>query len=113
MGANKKVLQAFYANTDSSHHYQDKWISDQGWGKIITTQSPNKVKDIKDLRTVVVKSLNSLAGKFDSSNINNVYVAKFTTQCPFTKTDWMVHYYCCGMNKIPPETSSAADISCA
>ena len=57
MSAKTKVLQAFYDNTDSSHHYQDKWISDQGWGKIITTQSPNKVKDIKDLRTVVVNSL--------------------------------------------------------
>ena len=81
MSAKTKVLQAFYDNTDSSHHYQDKWISDQGWGKIITTQSPNKVKDMKDLHTVVVKSLNSLAGKFDSSNVN---VAKFFTHCPFT-----------------------------
>jgi hypothetical protein len=113
MGANKKVLQAFYAITDSAVLYQDEWISDQDWANILTRHYPGKVKDMKDLRATVVRTLNALAGTFDSSNINKVYVAKFTTQCPFTKTDWMVHYYCCGMNKIPPETSSAADISCA
>ena len=72
MSAKAKVLNAFYAIADSSHHYQDKWISDLGWTEIITTLSPNKVKDIENLRTVVVKSLNSLAGKFDSSNVNKV-----------------------------------------
>ena len=113
MTAKKKVLQAFYANTDSYHHYQDKWISDQGWAKIITTHSPNKVKDIKDLRKEVVKSLNSLAGKFDSSNVNKVYVAKFFTHCPFTQKERLVYYYCRRINKIPLEPSTAADISCA
>ncbi len=61
----------------------------------------------------MVRTLNAFAGKFDSSNINKVYVAKFTTQCPFTKTDRVVHYYCRGINKLPPEPSTAADISCA
>ena len=56
MSAKTKVLKAFYAITDSSHHYQDKWISDQGLVEILTTHSPTNVKDIENLRTVVVKS---------------------------------------------------------
>ena len=71
MSAKTKVLKAFYAITDSSHHYQDKWISDQGLVEILTTHSPTNVKDIENLRTVVVRSLNSLAGKFDSRSQNS------------------------------------------
>ena len=113
MSAKTKVLKAFYAITDSSHHYQDKWISDQGLVEILTTHSPTNVKDIENLRTVVVRSLNSLAGKFDSSNVNKVYVATFFTHCPFTLKKRLVYYYFRGINKIPTEPSSAADISCA
>ena len=113
MGANRKVQQAFFAITDSAVLYQDEWISDQGWANILTRHYSGKVKDIKDLRTTVVRTLNALAGTFDSSNINKVYVAKFSTQCPFTKTDRMVHYYCRGINKMPNEPSAASDIRCA
>ena len=93
MGANRKVQQAFFAITDSAVLYQDEWISDQGWANILTRHYSGKVKDIKDLRTTVVRTLNALAGTFDSSNINKVYKAKFSMQCPFTKTDRMVHHY--------------------
>ena len=49
MSAKAKVLNAFYAIADSSHHYQDKWISDQGLVEILTTHSPTNVKDIEKL----------------------------------------------------------------
>jgi hypothetical protein len=39
-------------------------------------------------------------------------VAKFFTHCPFTLKDG-VYYYCRGINKIPTEPITAADISCA
>ena len=93
MGANRKVQQAFFAITDSAVLYQDEWISDQGWANILTRHYSGKVKDIKDLRTTVVRTLNALAGTFDSSNINKVYKAKFSMQCPYTKKDRMVHHY--------------------
>jgi hypothetical protein len=101
------------AITDSAVLYQDEWISDQGWANILTRHYPGKVKDIKDLRATVVRTLNSLAGTFDSSNINKVYVAKFSTQCPFTKTDRMVHYYCRGINELPKQPSAASGVHCA
>lgn len=113
MGGNKKVQQAFLAITDSAVLYQDEWISDQGWANILTRHYSGKVKGIKDLRTTVVRTLNNLAGTFDSSNILKVYKAKFSTQCPFTKTDRMVHYYRRGINEMPDEPSAASEVHCA
>jgi hypothetical protein len=78
----------------------------------MTTHFPNKIKDISDLCKIGVKSPNSLAGKFDSSNINKVYLAKLFTHCPFTHKEWIVYFYCRGINKIPHGSSTVADISC-
>jgi hypothetical protein len=82
MGGNKKVQQAFLAITDSAVLYQDEWISDQGWANILTRHYSGKVKGIKDLRTTVVRTLNNLAGTFDSSNILKVY-GKILHAMPF------------------------------
>ncbi|KAL7492037.1 hypothetical protein ACHAWT_001296 [Skeletonema menzelii] len=112
MNSKQKILKAFRAITDSSDHYKGRWICDQC--KLMTSHSPTTVKDIKDLRTAVVRTLKTLVGNFDSSNANNVYYKKFYMPCPIDSKDRTVHFFYRGHeNEIPFEPKCASEIKCA
>jgi hypothetical protein len=110
MNDSDKIFKAFSNLTATKGTYHNKWICDESLVRILHMHYTN-LKDIDNIRSKLVRRLNSQSGAFDFSNTLKFYAAKFQAICPFTATKRRIYYYYVGTGLPPPMPSNAVACS--
>ena len=100
-------------NAASASLYRDKWICDESLLRLLISNYPN-LKGT--LRSSVVGKLRTITGRFDSSNTNRLYSAKFKVLCPVEQSVRRnVHFWYRGSEDKPPPPAPkrSSDVACA
>ena len=88
-----KISKAVTSITANHPLYKDIWICDESWVRIVNMHFKD-MKDIKNMRDIIKRRLNRVAGAFDEFNVQNIYMTKFQTNCPYeTNKRRPVSYY--------------------
>ena len=68
-----KISKAVTSITANHPLYKDIWICDESWVRIVNMHFKD-LKDIKNMRDIIKRWLNMVAGAFDEFNVQNIYM---------------------------------------
>ena len=114
MKHNKTVICDSYLNlTTASTQYQDKWVCDETVFRLLNAHYPHLKKTFKFTRGALNRALSSKAGPFTGHNEFGLFLAKFTTECPYLpgKRRLVWYFYRQVNGKLPPDPVSPLDIT--
>ena len=79
-----KISKAVTSITANHPLYKDMWICDESWVRIVNMHFKD-LKDIKNMRDIIKRWLNMVAGAFDEFNVQNIYMWQNFKQIAHTK----------------------------
>ena len=107
------ICEKYLELTNAASLYRDKWICDESLLRLLISNYPN-LKGT--LRSSVVGKLRTITGRFDSSNTNRLYSAKFKVLCPVEQSARRnVHFWYRDSEDKPPPLAPkrSSDVACA
>ena len=103
MGKNESIISDSYLNlTAASSQYQDNWICDETWFRLLSSHYPHLKNTFKFTRVGLNRALSVKAGPFTGPNEFNLFLAKFQTECPYSGERRRVSYFYRQVNGKPP-----------
>jgi hypothetical protein len=103
MRKNESIISDSYLNlTAASSQYQDNWICDETWFRLLDAHYPHMKKAFNFTREGLNRALSAKAGPFTGPNEFNLFLAKFQTECPYSGERRRVSYFYRQVNGKPP-----------
>ena len=88
--------------TAASSQYQDNWICDETWFRLLNAHYPHMKNTFNFTRVGLNRALSVKAGPFTGPNEFNLFLAKFQTECPYSGERRRVSYFYRQVNGKPP-----------
>ena len=106
MQKNSNIICDSYLNlTAASSHYQDNWICDETWFRLLNAHYPH-------LREGLNRALSAKAGPFTGPNEFGIFSVKFRTECLYSGERRRVSYFYKQVNGKPPaDPASPLDVT--
>jgi hypothetical protein len=113
MRKNSNIICDSYLNlTAVSSHYQDNWICDETWFRLLNAHYPHLKNTFNFTREGLNRALSAKAGSFTGPNEFGLFLAKFQTECPYSGERRRVSYFYRQVNgKLPADPVSPLDIT--
>ncbi len=104
MQKNINIICDSYLNlTAASSHYQDNWICDETLFRLLNAHYPHLKNTFNFTREGLNRALSAKAGTFTGPNeFGLVFLAKFSTECPYSGERRRVSYFYRQVNGKPP-----------
>ena len=103
MQKNSNIICDSYLNmTAASSHYQDNWICDETWFRLLNAHYPHLKNTFNFTREGLNRALSAKAGPFTGPNEFGVFSVKFRTECPYSGERRRVSYFYRQVNGKPP-----------
>ena len=105
MRKNSNIICESYLNlTAASSHYQDNWICDETWFRLLNALYPHSKYTFKFTREGLNRALSASAkaGQFTGPNELGLFLAKFQTECLYSGDKRRVTYFYRQVNGTPP-----------
>ena len=103
MRKNESIISDSYLNlTAASSQYQDNWICDETWFRLLSSHYPHLKNTFNFTRVGLNRALSVKAGPFTGPNEFNLFLAKFRTECPYSGERRRVSYFYRQVNGKPP-----------
>ena len=103
MRKNSNIICDSYLNlTAASSHYQDNWICDETWFRLLNAHYPHLKNTFNFTREGLNRALSAKAGTFTGPNEFGLFLAKFQTECPYSGDKRRVTYFYRQVNGKPP-----------
>ena len=94
MQKNSNIICDSYLNmTAASSHYQDNWICDETWFRLLNAHYPHLKNTFNFTREGLNRALSAKAGPFTGPNEFGVFSVKFRTECPYSGERRRVSYF--------------------
>ena len=74
--------------TAASSHYQDNWICDETWFRLLNAHYPHLKNTFNFTREGLNRALSAKAGPFTGPNEFGVFSVKFRTECPYSGEEY-------------------------
>ena len=98
-----RIISGSYLNlTAASSQYQDNWICDETWFRLLNAHYPHMKNTFNFTRVGLNRALSVKAGPFTGPNELNLFLAKFQTECPYSGERRRVSYFYRQVNGKPP-----------
>ena len=103
MRKNESIISDSYLNlTAASSQYQDNWICDETWFRLLNAHYPHLKNTFNFTRGGLIRALSAKAGPFIGPNECDLFLAKFQTGCPYFGESRRVSYFYRQVNGKPP-----------
>jgi hypothetical protein len=103
MRKNSNIICDSYLNlTAASSLYQDNWICDETWFRLLHAHYPHLKNTFNFTREGLNRALSAKAGPFTGPNECGLFFAKFHTECPYSGDKRRVSYFYRQVNGKPP-----------
>jgi hypothetical protein len=103
MKHNTILISNSYLNlTAASSLYQDNWICDETWFRLLNAHYPHLKNTFNFTRGGLIHALSAKAGPFTGPNEFGIFLAKFSTDCPYSGERRRVSYFYRQVNGKPP-----------
>ncbi len=96
------ILDCYINLTPACSQYQNKWICDETWYRLLNAHYPTLKKTFDFLCEELNRILTDNAGPCTDPNKLSLFVAKFSTEYPFSDQKRRVSYYFRQVNGKPP-----------
>ena len=105
MRKNSNIICDSYLNlTAASSHYQDNWICDETLFRLLNAHYPHLKNTFNFTREGLNRALSAKAGTFTGPNEFGLFLAKFSTECPYSGERRRVSYFYRQVNgKLPAD----------
>jgi hypothetical protein len=113
MRKNSNIICDSYLNlTAASSLYQDNWICDETWFRLLNAHYPHLKNTFNFTREGLNRALSAKAGPFTGPNEFSLFLAKFQTECPYSSERRRVSYFYRQVNgKHPADPVLSLDIT--
>ena len=108
MKKNDLILECFINLTTACSLYQDKWICDETWYRLLNAHYPNLKKTFGFTCEGLNRALSAKAGPCIGPNELSLFMAKFSTECPYSNQRRFVSFYFRPANGKPPSDPKCA-----
>ena len=105
---NPLILESFINLTTACSQYQDKWICDETLYRLLNAHYPKLKNTFVFTREALNRVLSAKAGTCIATNELRLYMAKFTTECPYSNQRRSVSFYFRQVNGKPPSDPKCA-----
>jgi hypothetical protein len=104
MRKNESIISDSYLNLTaaSSLLYQDNWICDETWFRLLNAHYPHLKNTFNFTRGGLIRALSAKSGPFIGPNECGLFLAKFQTGCPYSGERRRVSYFYRQVNGKPP-----------
>ena len=103
MRKNSNIICDSYLNlTAASSLYQDNWICDETWFRLLNAHYPLLKNAFNFTREGLNRALSAKAGPFTGPNEFSLFSVKFRTECPYSGERRRVYYFYRQVNGKPP-----------
>jgi hypothetical protein len=103
MRKNSNIICDSYLNlTAASSQYQDNWICDETWFRLLNAHYPHLKNAFNFTREGLNRALSAKAGPFTGPNEFGLFLAKFQTECPYSGERRRLSYFFRQLNGKPP-----------
>ena len=93
----KLIAKAWLKLSSEQTQYQDRWVLDETWVRVMTRCYPDLVSatniDCGKFNHAMTTSYGSIYDHFDSSNHLGIFHKKFTAVCPYSNKRCPVRWY--------------------
>ncbi len=96
------ISDSYLTLTAASSQYQDNWICDETWFRLLNAHYPHMKNKFNFTRVGLNRALSVKAGPFTGPNEFNLFLAKFQTECPYSVERRRVSYFYRQVNGKPP-----------
>jgi hypothetical protein len=107
------IFESYYNLTGANALYQQNWMCNETIFRLLNSHYPRLKKTFNFTREGLNRALSAKAGPCTGQNDYGLYVAKFSTECPYSGDKRRVSFYFrqATINDNPPDDPvSAADI---
>ena len=77
------IFKCFVNLTDGLMKYQDNWMSDETWFRVISSRYPDVINSIGFLRTTFIRAISMHASQCGTQNAMGIFIHQFATSCPY------------------------------
>ena len=114
MVKNWDIICRCYINlTDAIEKYQDNWICDETWVRVISARYPDVIKTIGFSREIFNRAISRHASQCGTQNDMGIFIQQFSTSCPYDSGQWrkVSYFYRQIIGKPPADPASVHDIT--
>ena len=80
---NKVIYQCYVKLTDVVEKYQDNWICDETWFRVIKSHYPDVINSIGFSRTDFICAISGHACECETQNELGIFKHQFVLSCPY------------------------------
>jgi len=96
------ICDSYLNMTAASSHYQDNWICDETWFRLLNAHYPHLKNTFNFTREGLNRAFSAKAGPFTGPNEFGVFSVKFRTECPYSGERRRLSYFYRQVNGKPP-----------
>jgi hypothetical protein len=96
------ICDGYLYLTAASSHYQDNWICDETWFRLLNAHYPHLKNTFNFTREGLNRALSAKAGPFTGPNEFGLFSVTFRTECPYSGERRRVSYFYRQVNGKPP-----------
>ena len=84
MGKKNKLIYQCYINlTNALEKYQDNWICDKTWFRVISARYPDVINSVGLSRTDFIRAISGHACECGTQNELGIFKHQFASLCPY------------------------------
>ena len=84
MAKSSNIIRQCYMNlTDAVEKYQDNWMCDETWVRVISSRYPDVINSIGFSRTTFIRAISTIASHCGTQNNQGIFRHQFKTSCPY------------------------------
>ena len=84
MAKSSDIIRQCYVNlTDAVEKFQDNWMCDETWVRVITARYPDVINSILFSRATFNRAISTIASQFGTHNALGIFIHQFQTSCPY------------------------------
>jgi hypothetical protein len=84
MAKSSDIIRQCYINlTDALEKFQDSWMCDETWFRVISSRYPNVINSIGFSRTTFIRAISRHASQCGTQNALGIFIHQFKTSCPY------------------------------
>ncbi len=89
MAKNSDIIRQCYVNlTDALEKYQDNWVCDETWVRVISAHYPDVINSIGFLRATFNCAISRHASQCGTQNALGMFIHQFQISCPYDSGQW-------------------------
>ena len=75
------IYQCYINLTDGLEKYQDNWMSDETWFRVISSRYPDVINSIGFSHTTFIRAISMHASQCGTQNALGIFIHQFKTSC--------------------------------